>query len=234
MATMRTGASAVVSLVCVVGGISTVHALQSAEAKEPVLGHRSARLISEGGLQFKDVNHDGKLEPYEDWRKPAGVRAADLVRRMSIEDMAGVMVHGTLPTAGGANAAIGIGAQYDFDKCKTLIDGKRINTFITRLGGDPENMAESANRLQELAEATRFGIPLTISTDPRNNFLYVPGASVQLGCSHNGPRPQGWRINDSALTLQYAKRSVRSTLRSVFKRHYRRKLTLQLSRAGLV
>ena len=92
-----------------------------------------------------------------------------------------------------------------FEKCRTLIAGKRINTFITRLGGDPANMAESANRLQELAEAARFGIPLTISTDPRNNFLYVPGASVQAGSFSQWPETTGLAaINDSALTLRYA------------------------------
>ena len=81
-----------------------------------------------------------------------------------------------------------------FDKAKGLIAGKRISTFITRLGGDPANIADSANKLQEMAEATRFGIPLTISTDPRNNFLYVPGASVQPGSFPNGRKRQGWPL----------------------------------------
>lgn len=202
---MRSRTTALVSAFCVAGALSAVRALQSADTQQAVLGHRSARLIYEAGLKFKDLNRNGKLDEREDWRQSSQVRAGDLVRQMSLEDMAGVMVHGTLPTAGGPNAAIGIGAQYDLEKCKTLVDGKRINTFITRLGGDPANMAEAANRLQELAEATRFGIPLTISTDPRNNFLYVPGASVEAGSFSQWPETTGLAaINDPSLTLRYA------------------------------
>lgn len=109
MSKMRMRGVVLVLMFSVAGAISAVHAFQSAGARQPLLGHRSARLIDEGGLQFKDLNRNGKLDPYEDWRRSGEVPAADLVRRMSIEDIAGVMVHGTLPTAGGANATIGIG-----------------------------------------------------------------------------------------------------------------------------
>lgn len=177
----------------------------SSAARQAVLGRRSAPVIRAGGLQFKDLNRNGKLDVYEDWRETPKARATDLVRQMSLEDMAGVMVHGTLPSAGGPNAAIGMGSGYDFDKAKQFIEGKRINTFITRLGGDPGLIAESANRLQEIAESTRFGIPLTISTDPRNHFLYVPGASVRSGSFSQWPETTGLAaINDPALTRRFA------------------------------
>ena len=48
--------------------------------KQPTLGHRSAPLLTVDGLTFKDLNRNGKLDPYEDWRLPAYVRAADLIR----------------------------------------------------------------------------------------------------------------------------------------------------------
>lgn len=185
--------------------LASVYARQSGSTQQPELGHRSATLLTVDGLQFKDLNRNGKLDVYEDWRQSPETRAADLVRQMSVEDMAGVMVHGTLPALSGAEASIGRGSGYDFDKSKALIAGKRINTFITRLGGDPANIAESANKLQEIAEATRFGIPLTISTDPRNNFLYVPGASVETGSFSKWPETTGFAaINDPALTRRYA------------------------------
>jgi beta-glucosidase len=37
-------------------------------------------------------------------------------------------------------------------------------------------MAEQSNTMQALAEATRLGIPVTISADPRNHFHHVLGA----------------------------------------------------------
>jgi beta-glucosidase len=60
------------------------------------------------GLTFKDLNRNGRLDPYEDWGLPADVRAADLVQRMSLEELAGVMVHGTLPSVG-PMAPLGVG-----------------------------------------------------------------------------------------------------------------------------
>jgi beta-glucosidase len=200
---MRLPASALLFSVGAV--LSSVYALHSGTVGQPELGYRSASLLTVDGVQFKNLNRNRKLDIYEDWRKSSANRGADLVPQMSVEDMAGVMVHGTLPSAGGANASIGMGSGYDFEKSKALIDCKRINTFITRLGGDPANIAESANKLQELAETTRFGIPLTISTDPRNNFLYVPGASVEGGSFSKRPETTGpAAINDPALTRRYA------------------------------
>ncbi|MGI4853668.1 MAG: glycoside hydrolase family 3 N-terminal domain-containing protein [Janthinobacterium lividum] len=178
---------------------------QDPSVRQLALGHRSAPLLTVDGLQFKDLNRNGRLDVYEDWRKPPADRAADLLGRLSVEDMAGIMVHGTLPAAGGPEAAIGRGSGYDMDRSRALIDGKRINTFITRLGGDPRKIAEGSNQLQALAEATRFGIPLTISTDPRNNFLYVPGASVEAGSFSKWPETTGMAaINDPALTRRFA------------------------------
>lgn len=176
-----------------------------AQPAQPVLGRRSAPLLTVDGLQFKDLNRNGTLDLYEDWRLTPEQRAQDLVARMALEDLAGVMVHGTLPAGGGPNASIGMGAGYDEARSRALIEGKRINTFITRLGGAPQELAEANNRLQAIAESTRFGIPLTISTDPRNHFLYIPGASVETGSFSKWPETTGLAaINDPALTRTFA------------------------------
>src|ERR1700745_3206144 len=87
--------------------LGAVYALQSGSVQPPELGHRSATLLTVDGLQFKDLNRDGKLDVYEDWRQSPRIRAADLARQMSDEDMAGAMVHGTLPATSGAEASIG-------------------------------------------------------------------------------------------------------------------------------
>jgi beta-glucosidase len=56
------------------------------EPKQPTIGYRSAPLLTVDGLTFKDLNRNGKLDPFEDWRLPAEVRTADLVQRMSLEE----------------------------------------------------------------------------------------------------------------------------------------------------
>jgi beta-glucosidase len=178
---------------------------QSAGGRQPTLGHRSVQLLTVGSLEFKDLNRNGKLDRFEDWRLSPEERADDLLLQLSIADMAGLMVHGTLPAIGGAEASIGRGSGYDTKKSRELIAERRINTFITRLGGDPTKIAEANNQMQEIAESTRFAIPLTISTDPRNSFLYVAGASVEAGSFSKWPEPTGFAaINDSELTRRFA------------------------------
>jgi|GEM_PF-5159830 len=45
---------------------------------QPELGYRGAPLIQQDGYQFKDLNRDGKLNKYEDWRLSPAQRAEDL------------------------------------------------------------------------------------------------------------------------------------------------------------
>jgi beta-glucosidase len=178
---------------------------QSVGVGQPMLGHRSVPVLTVGGLEFKDLNRNGKLDRFEDWRLTPEERADDLVRQLSVADVAGLMVHGSLPAVGGPEAAIGRGSGYDVEKSTEFIVDRRIKTFITRLGGDPTKIAEANNQMQEIAEKTGFGIPITISTDPRNNFLYVPGASVEAGSFSKWPEPTGFAaINDAELTGRFA------------------------------
>ena len=132
---------------------------QTGEVRQPTLEHRRVPVLTVDGLQFKDLNRNGKLDRFEDWRLSPEERAENLLLQLSIADMAGLMVHGTLPAVGGAEASIGRGSGYDLEKSRGFIAERRINTFITRLGGDPTKIAEANNQMQEIAEGTRFAIP---------------------------------------------------------------------------
>src|SRR5271170_4371958 len=181
----------VVALLLAFSSSSLLHG-QTGHVRQPMLGHRNVPVLTVDGLKFKDLNRNGKLDKFEDWRLSPKERADDLLLQLSIADMAGLMVHGTLPAVGGAEASIGRGSGYDPEKSRGFIAEKHINTFITRLGGDPAKIAEANNQMQEIAESTQFAIPLTISTDPRNSFLYVPGASVEAGSFSKWPEPTGF------------------------------------------
>jgi beta-glucosidase len=174
------------------------------EPKQPILGHRSAPLLNVDGLTFKDLNRNGKLDPYEDWRLPADVRTADLVQRMTLEELAGVMVHGTLPSAG-TLAPLGVGKEYDFVKVRQFIDEDHVNTFITRLNGSAEFFAKQNNEVQAIAESSRLGIPVIISSDPRHHFEQVLGAATQDKAFSMWPEPLGFAaVNDPELTRRFA------------------------------
>ena len=177
----------------------------SSQVKQPELGHRFAPLLTVDGSQFKDLDRNGKLDPYEDWRLTPEVRAADLAGRMSLEELAGLMVHGTLPAAGGELGSIGRGEGYNLSKARQLIEQKHVNSFITRLNTDARNFAHQNNEVQAIAEPSRWGIPVTISSDPRNHFQDILGASTQGSAFSKWPLPLGFAgLNDPKLTERFA------------------------------
>jgi len=172
-------------------------------ASQPVLGTRGVPLIERDGLRFKDLNRDGTLEAYEDWRLTPDARARDLVGRMTLAEKAGTMMHGTARGAG-AMAMAGVGTTYDTVANRVLIDSAKVTSMITRLGGAPTSLATENNALQEIAERTRLGIPITISTDPRHHFQYVLGASVTEGQFSQWPETLGLAaLGDTALVRRF-------------------------------
>jgi beta-glucosidase len=175
----------------------------SAAIAQPVLGTRGGVTLSIDGLSFRDLNRDGKLEPYEDWRLTPDARAADLVARMTLDEKAGQMMHGTLPASGPMGGA-GMGAGYDMAKAAPLIVDRHVTTFITRLVGAPALLAEQNNAIQAVAESGRLGVPATISTDPRSHFQFTAGASVASGGFSQWPEATGLAaIGDPALVKRF-------------------------------
>jgi len=188
-----------ISLLCP----AVIHRAENASSQPP-LGHRSVAVLSQDHLQFKDLNKNGRLDVYEDWRQPAENRAKDLVQKMTLEEKAGVMMHGTAPSTS-LTGPPGSGEHYDLQRAQALITGAKVNTFITRLTGAPAIFAKENNSLQEIAENTRLGIPVTISTDPRNHFQTTEGASVASDGFSQWPETLGFAaIGDLQLVKRFA------------------------------
>ena len=62
----------------------------------PILGYAESsgvKIIEQDGFFFKDLNKNGKLDPYEDWRLPVDTRAGNLASLMSVEQIAGLMLY---------------------------------------------------------------------------------------------------------------------------------------------
>jgi len=184
-------------------GVLAAVVLTSPLAAQARLGSRGVPILERDGLRFKDLNKNGALEPYEDWRLTPAARARDLVSRMTLEEKAGTMMHGTA-RSGGPMGAAGMGARYDTAANRALIAGAWVTSMITRLAGDPATLAAENNALQEIAERTRLGIPLTISTDPRHHFQYVPGASSETRGVSQWPEPLGFAaLGDTGLMRSF-------------------------------
>ena len=72
---------------------------QGNHGKPPTLEARAKQIITVTGRQFKDLNANGELDVYEDWRKPVDARVADLVEQMTLEEKAGLMLIDTVNAA---------------------------------------------------------------------------------------------------------------------------------------
>ena len=186
-------------LTCAAPAISRTDALAQSQ---PVLGSRVVKVLTVDGLQFRDLNQDGRLEPFEDWRLKPAERAEDLLQRMSLEEKAGLMMHATAPAVG---SRIGVGRNYDVDQVRRMIVDGKVATFITRLSGPAADFATQNNLLQEQAERTRFAVPLTISSDPRNNLHATLGAGNESGAFSQWPDMTGMAaIPDAGATRRFA------------------------------
>lgn len=162
------------------------------------------RLIEVDGLRFKDHDGNGRLDPYEDWRRPPLERALDLLTRMTLDEKAGAMLHAN-PPAVDAQSLPGAGSAWDTDALRERILGRHIGSFLNRLQAAPAVLARQANALQAIAEEGRLGIPCLLSSDPRSHFGHSQGVSVAAGGFTQWPDAAGFgAIGDADLVHAFA------------------------------
>jgi beta-glucosidase len=171
--------------------------------QQPKLESRAAPIIERDGMRFRDLNRDGQVNAYEDWRLVPEARAKDLVTRMTLAEKAGTMMHGSIP---GIGNVVGFSNEgYDIPLFRPDISERYVTSFITRLAVGPRRMAEENNKIQEIAEQSRLGIPLTISTDPRHHFQFILGASNMATGYSQWPETLGFgALRDIRLMKRFA------------------------------
>ena len=136
---------------------------------QPELNPHSKSIIETDGYQFIDLNGNGTLDVYEDWRQDAQTRAADLVNQMTAREKIAQMQHPTyLPRADGKIA------PYLEDYCTDY----GIGMLLIRELNSVEAAATTMNTIQEYAEASRLGVPVLVSMDSVHGLSYVSGATV--------------------------------------------------------
>src|SRR5690242_16916107 len=87
-------------LLCALG-VSAV-----AAPPQPKIETRKAPILNKDGLKFRDLNKNGVLDRYEDWRLPVDQRVADLLARMTVEEKTGLMIHSSLAGFTGPNGEV--------------------------------------------------------------------------------------------------------------------------------
>jgi len=166
----------------------------------PMLGYSSTsgvKILKVDGLPFKDLNKNGKLDKYEDWRLPVDVRAKDLASKMSVDQIAGLMLysaHQAIPALSGPFGAGtyngkkfsdgGIDPAWVTDQQKSFLIKDNLRHVLVTSVQTPEVAARWNNNVQALVEGIGFGIPANNSSDPRHStnsgVEYTAGAGGKI------------------------------------------------------
>jgi beta-glucosidase len=155
-------------------------------------------IVEVDGYAFKDLKRKGVLEAYEDWRLPAEERAADLAKRLSVEEIAGLMLyssHQMLSLNMGVFGDLAKKAQGDSnsdrekttehyfgtkdsrehawdlsDAQKAFLKDDNVRHVLIAMVDNTVTAAKWNNNAQAFVENTGHGIPINTSTDPRHSI----------------------------------------------------------------
>ncbi|MCW5965515.1 MAG: glycoside hydrolase family 3 C-terminal domain-containing protein [Bryobacterales bacterium] len=139
------------------------------------------KLLTKDGFAFKDLNRNGELDKYEDWRLPSEERARDLASKMSVKQIAGLMLysaHQAIPGAAGRFGAARYSGKpfaesganpWDLsDAQKEFLSNDDLRHVLITTVESPETAARWNNNVQALVEGIGLGIPANNSSDPRH------------------------------------------------------------------
>lgn len=186
-------------------GLSAVPAMAEDAPVQPELSARVKDIIEVDGYQFKDLNDNGELDPYEDWRLSAEERAENLLSMMDIDQKAAQMVHLTLVSKKDSwfskdNVGFALVYEYIFDVPEAdEEDDEEVEEEASAVTGSAMNAAVMTNEIQELSESSPLGIPVIFSMDTEAGAAFVKDGTflpdeINLGAA-----------NDEALAEQYYK-----------------------------
>lgn len=145
-------------MVCAAMLLTICPALAEEAPVQPELVARVKSIIEVDGYQFKDLNDNGELDVYEDWRKTPEERADDLLSQMDATQKASQMVHLTLVSKKDSwftdnNVGFALVYEYVFDSAY--------------------DAAVRTNEIQELSESSALGIPVIFSMDTEAGAAFV-------------------------------------------------------------
>ncbi len=132
----------------------------------------TSKIIQVDGLAFKDMNGNGKLDFYEDWRQSIDDRAQSLADQLEIDDIYG-LTFGNGTTGGSTTST-------DTNGYSLIDEGSRAG--VSRLSSNGESYAsdiEWINGAQKECESVgNWGIPYFNYSDPYQLFNVPPSSAI--------------------------------------------------------
>ncbi|KRF23190.1 glycoside hydrolase family 3 protein [Phycicoccus sp. Soil803] len=148
------------------------------------------RKTSPEGVEYRDLNGNDRMDPFEDPRLSVEQRVEDLLPRLSLEEKVGLMFQTVIEAGADGTVLEGPGA---ISKSATsdVVLRKHLTHFNVHALDDARMAARWHNALQTIAEQSPHGIPVTISTDPRHAFIENAGTSFAAKSFSQWPEPLG-------------------------------------------
>jgi beta-glucosidase len=160
--------------------------------------------ISEEGVRYRDLNGNGRMDPFEDPRLSVEERVKDLLSRLSLQEKVGLMFH-TVIEAGADGTVKEAPGAISKSPTSDVVLRKFVNHFNVHALDDARMAARWNNALQAVAEQSPHGIPVTISTDPRHAFIENAGASFAAKAFSQWPETLGLAaLRDPELVRDFA------------------------------
>lgn len=144
-------------------------------------------------------------EPYRDPAVPLEDRVTDLLDRMTIEEKAGIMFQHMIVVGEDGELAGPVPGTTIPGTVEAVDDLHMTHFNLLGPAPEPAQLAAWHNRLQERAAATRLGIPVTLSTDPRHHFTENLGTAAAAGAFSQWPETLGLAaLRDAQLVERFA------------------------------
>lgn len=137
--------------------------------------------LTDQGHRYRDLNGNGRLDPYEDSRVPVEDRIGDLLAQMTLEEKSGLLFHPGIPIGRRGSVVEGF-RPMKIAPSTELVVRQNIRHSNIMMAPGPVAVARWHNRLQEMAKGTRLGIPITFSSDLR----HAPGFNPKCGVKQEG------------------------------------------------
>ena len=128
-------------------------------------------ILEVDGLKFKDMNGNGELDVYEDWRQDIDTRVADLISQMTVEEEAGLLFC----------------VNTDLSEACEQLDKWNLTCQLFNLNGTPETITNTLNNIQAHAEEMRLSVPMVFTSDREYNAWggYIDKAHEGFGTAYD-------------------------------------------------
>lgn len=175
----------------------------------PIIGTTLRPVIKQDGLYFKDLNGDGKLNAYKDWRNTPLKRAEALAAELSVDEKIGLLFINSwkmgiyqedkskVDETGLLNEEIVEKDESIFNCEKAYgttytVKNMGIRHMILRQNPSAAELTDWINQLNQLAEQTEHSIPVMVLSNSRNeNGEIVFGMNDAAGVFATWPGTMG-------------------------------------------